>query len=299
TGPRDQAVRHRVGDHPGQQGNTANGVVIPRDRVIDLVRITVGVEDRHHRDTQLARLADRDVLLLGVDHPHRARHPRHVPDPAERAVELVALAPQVQQLTLGHAGAGHVAEVDLLELLEPLEALKHGGEVGQHAAQPALVDVRHPDPPRLLGDDFLGLLLGADVQDRAAVGDGLLDELVRAVDVVEGLLEVDDVDAVALGEDVALHLRVPAAGLVPEVNAALQELLHGDDRSHAGGPFVPAPRRKGADATRFASWRPYAPAAGLVRPTDRAVRTTGTSQLRMAGGRANFWPPGENADAFA
>jgi hypothetical protein len=60
----------------------------------------------------------------------------------------------------------------------------HGLEVGEHAAQPALVDVRHADAGRLLGDRLLRLLLGADEQDRAAVGDGLLDELVRAVDVV-------------------------------------------------------------------------------------------------------------------
>src|SRR5690606_7224858 len=41
--------------------------------------------------------------------------------------------------------------------------------------------------------------------------------------------EVDDVDAVALGEDVALHLRVPAPGLVPKVNATLEQLPHRDD----------------------------------------------------------------------
>jgi hypothetical protein len=76
---------------------------------------------------------------------------------------------------------------------------------------------------------LLGLLLGADEQDRAAVGDGLLDELVRLVDVAQRLLQVDDVDAVALGHDEALHLGVPATGLVPEVDAALEQLAHGDD----------------------------------------------------------------------
>ena len=63
----------------------------------------------------------------------------------------------------------------------------------------------------------------------AAVGDGLLDELVGLVDVGQRLLQVDDVDAVALGEDEPLHLRVPATGLVPEVDAAVEQLLHGDD----------------------------------------------------------------------
>ena len=119
--------------------------------------------------------------------------------------------------------------------LRRCEALVHGLEVGEHAAEPALVDVGHADAGGLLGDGLLGLLLGADEQDRAAVGDGLLDELVGAVDVGQRLLQVDDVDAVALGEDEALHLRVPAAGLVPEVDAALEQLAHGDD----GHGFLP------------------------------------------------------------
>jgi len=33
------------------------------------------------------------------------------------------------------------------------------------------------------------------------------------------LFQVNDVNAVALGEDLFLHRRVPAAGLVPEVGA--------------------------------------------------------------------------------
>ncbi len=105
----------------------------------------------------------------------------------------------------------------------------HRGEVREHAAEPAVVHVGHPDARGLLGHGLLGLLLGADEEDGAAVRDGLLDELVRAVDVRQRLLEVDDVDAVALGEDEALHLRVPTAGLVPEVDTALEELAHGHD----------------------------------------------------------------------
>ena len=42
------------------------------------------------------------------------------------------------------------------------------------------------------------------------------------------LPQVDDVDAVPFAEDVFLHLRVPALGLVAEVNARLQQILHRD-----------------------------------------------------------------------
>ena len=108
----------------------------------------------------------------------------------------------------------------------------HRGEVGEHTAQPTLTDVGHTDTASLLVNGFLRLLLGTDEQDGAAVGDRLLDELVGPVDVGQRLLEVDDVDAVALGEDEALHLGVPTTGLVPEVDAALQELADRHDSGH-------------------------------------------------------------------
>src|SRR6516165_2165486 len=77
---------------------------------------------------------------------------------------------------------------------------------------------------------------------------GLPDELVCLVDEVQGLLEIDDVNPIALSENESLHLRVPAPGLVAKVNAALQQLPHGDDRCHTGVPFllvrrVPVERR--------------------------------------------------------
>ena len=251
--PGHQALGHGVGDHPGEQGDGADRVVVARDLVVDLVRVAVGVQDRDDRDVQLVRLADGDVLLLGVDDPHRAGDPRHVADAAEGLGELVLLAAQDEQLLLRHARAGHVVEVELLELLEALQPAVHGLEVGEHAAQPALVDVGHPDAGRLLGDGLLGLLLGADEHHRAAVGDGLLDELVGAVDVGQRLLEVDDVDAVALGEDEPLHLRVPAPGLVAEVHAALEQLLHGDDLVGGSACHQACPSR--AAARVRAAWR--------------------------------------------
>jgi hypothetical protein len=75
---------------------------------------------------------------------------------------------------------------------------------------------------------FLGLLLGAHEEDRVAVGHGVDDELVRAVEQLDRVLQVDDVDAVARAEDERTHLRVPALGLVAEVHTGLQQLTHGD-----------------------------------------------------------------------
>ena len=190
---------------------------------------------------------DREVLLVGVDDPDRRRHLGHVADTAEAALQLVLLAGQHQDFLLG-ATLEATGLLHGLELLEALQALVHGGEVGEHAAQPALVHVRHADAGRLVGDGLLRLLLGADEHDRSAVGDGLLDELVRLVDVGQRLLQVDDVDAVAVGEDEPLHLGIPATGLMPEVGAAVKQLLHGYNSHGWPCPFVVGCRPASGDA---------------------------------------------------
>src|SRR5699024_11014454 len=66
----------------------------------------------------------------------------------------------------------------------------------------------------------------------------------RGVDVAQRLLEIDDVDAVALREDEALHLGVPTTGLVSEVDAAVEQLAHGDD-GHADDSFHVRPASAG------------------------------------------------------
>jgi hypothetical protein len=40
------------------------------------------------------------------------------------------------------------------------------------------------------------------------------------------LLDVDDVDAIALCEDKALHLWIPTTSLVSEMDSAVEELSH-------------------------------------------------------------------------
>ncbi len=149
----------------------------------------------------------------------------HLADAAERRLELVQLLGQEGGLLLREAVevAGELAG---LELVEQADALPDRDEVGHHAAEPALGDVRLAGAHRLLHHRLLRLLLGADEQHALAAGDGLGDELERRVEALDRLGEVDDVDAVALREDEGLHLGVPAASLVSEVDAGLKQLAH-------------------------------------------------------------------------
>src|SRR4029079_7920494 len=98
---------------------------------------------------------------------------------------------------------------------------------------------------RLLEDGLLGLLLGADEEHGAPAGRQVAHEAVRLAELLEGFLKIDDVNAVALTEDVLLHLRVPALGLMAEVHSGLEQFLHRQG-SHGSSFGLPPPRSTGA-----------------------------------------------------
>ena len=184
---------------------------------------------RDDRDAELLRFGDRDLVESHVDHEHRVGQRGHVLDAADVLLELGELALEHQRLLLDpDLGAG----LDLrLHVLQALERALDGLEVGQHAAEPALVDVGHAAAPGFLRDHLARLALGADHQDRAAARGQLADELHRLFEERLRLLEVDDVDLVAMAVDVRRHLGVPEARLVSEMDAGFQHFTHRDRHS--------------------------------------------------------------------
>ena len=111
-----------------------------------------------------------------------------------------------------------------LEVVQAADALADRAEVGQQAAEPTVVDVRHARGLRDVLDGVARLLLGPHEEDGAAA---LWRGRRRTPRVLQELLvsqQVDDVDPVALAEDEAAHLGVPAARLVAEMDAGLQQL---------------------------------------------------------------------------
>src|SRR5207244_11084290 len=90
-------------------------------------------------------------------------------------------------------------------------------------------------------------------------------EVVRLVEQLGGLLQVDDVDAAALREDEAAHLGVPAARLVAEMHPGLEQVAHGDN---GHGSFFRL-LAGAADGARTAPARRPAPAARAGPPGRR------------------------------
>ena len=112
-------------------------------------------------------------------------------------------------------------EYDIV-LLDVMLPKMDGFEVCQHTACPTLCDVRHTDGCHLFGNNFLGLFLGRYEQHAATALGDLLECVCRLIELQHGLVQVDDVDAVLLHEDVRSHFGVPFALQVTEVRTGFQ-----------------------------------------------------------------------------
>ena len=219
------AFEHGVGHGTSVQRHRLGRVVVARDDVVDVLRRVVGVDDADDRNAELLGLGDRDLVVADVDDEDRVGQRAHVLDAADVLLELGQLALEHQRFLLDHGQrAGILLGLHVLQLLQrTLDRL----EVGQHAAEPALVDEGHAGALGLQRDHVARLALRADHQDGAALGGQLSHELHRFLELRQRLFEVDDVDLVAMAVDERGHLGVPEAGLVSEMDTGFQHFAHG------------------------------------------------------------------------
>ena len=220
-----QPLEDRVGHLRREEPDGADRVVVARDHVVHEIRIAVRVDDGDDRDAENVRFLDGDVLLLGIDHEERVGKLVHLLDAGQILLELLLLPLEPQPLLLGQVLVVVLRE-DALDLLQTMDRLADRGEVGQRPAEPAGVHVEHAAAVGLFVDRILGLALRADEQQVLARGGKVGHELRGFLELLERLLQVDDVDPVALAEDELLHLRIPAFRLMTEVDASLEQFLH-------------------------------------------------------------------------
>ena len=145
----------------------ARGVVVARDRKGNAVRIGIAVDNGDDRYAKLAGFSDGNIFLDRVDDKDDIRQAAHILDAAESALKLVALARKLQQFLLRELAAG-VDEL-FIQLAQSLDRLGDGLPVGEHAAEPAMVDVILAAALRGFGNLCLRLALGADEQHASMV----------------------------------------------------------------------------------------------------------------------------------
>ena len=72
----------------------------------------------------------------------------------------------------------------------------------------------------------LGLFLGPNEQEDTTVLSFFFNKIVSVVDHLNGLLQIDDVDAITFRKDIRLHLRVPTTGLMTKMYTSFKKLFH-------------------------------------------------------------------------
>src|SRR5262249_29718914 len=112
------------------------------------------------------------------------------------------------------------------DIFQSLDRLLDGLEISQEPAQPAVIHKILPAPLRLFFDCVLSLTLRANEQECPPIERLLCYELYSLFEQPLGLLQIDDVNAISLAEDILLHLRVPSPDLVPEMHTSLKQFLH-------------------------------------------------------------------------
>ncbi|MPM90216.1 hypothetical protein SDC9_137334 [bioreactor metagenome] len=172
-----------------------------------------------------------DLVITDVDDKQCIGQTAHILDAADRLLQLFHFTTGGQRFALGQTLDGTIFNHGF-HFFQALDRLLDGLEVGQHAAEPALVNVRHAGATRFFGEDLASLTLGADKQDIAAIGGQLAHEVHGFVVLHHRLFEIDDVDFVAMTEDVRGHTRIPETGLVAEVNTGFQHFAHGNGHSN-------------------------------------------------------------------
>ena len=136
------AVEDGVSNQRGVKTYRFHRIVIAGNNVIDVVRRTIGVDDRDHRNAQLSRLAHSDVLVIDVDHEQNIGKRSHVLDAAEAPLELVLLTIQTEDFFLGQALQSTFL-CHLLQIGQPFHRLTNRLVVGEHATEPAVTDKGH------------------------------------------------------------------------------------------------------------------------------------------------------------
>src|SRR5690606_4156671 len=128
-----------------------------------------------------------------------------------------------QPFFFGNVGqrAIHQHAVDVIQLLY---RTADGGKVGHHATEPAVGHEGHFNAAGSFGDNIPRLLLGSDEHDLLAGAGDAAGGVAGALHSLKRTVQVDDVDAFALHENVGRHFGVPLFLEVAEVDAGIQQI---------------------------------------------------------------------------
>ena len=141
-----------------------DGVIVAWNKIINSVRVAVGIGDCDDRDIQFLRLTDGNGLLARINHEDHTRQIPHVFDSADIALQFDPLFFHEQDFFFGKAIDRPIC-LHGFDGLQPVYAAFDRLKIGQHTTKPTMIDIEHPAPLGFFTDDGLGLTLGSDKQN--------------------------------------------------------------------------------------------------------------------------------------
>ena len=94
------AFGNRICDRCHIQADGANRIVVARNDVINACWITVGIHHTKHRNTELVRFSDRNMLVLHINNKNCVRQTAHFFNTTQTALQLIHHAGTQQGLFL-------------------------------------------------------------------------------------------------------------------------------------------------------------------------------------------------------
>ena len=192
---------------------------------MDAFGIGICIDYADYRNLDAIGFGDRDALVFDIDYEQGIRQSAHLLDTADTALKFLARPDQHQRFLLGQAIEGAVLRL-FLKLLEPAYGAPDGLVIGEHATQPAMIDIGHFASLRLPANDLRGRAFGADEEHLLALGREFRNLLQGCFQRRNRGFEINDVNLVAGTEYVRLHLGIPVAALVTEMHASAQHFFH-------------------------------------------------------------------------
>ncbi len=137
-------------------------------------------------------------------------------------MQLVLFAPHGSRFFLGQVQRVFGPQLHV-EVFESLDAAADRAQVRQGAAKPAVNHIRHAGSFSGRAQLLLGLFLRANKQHCPTAGNNLLEKATGHLELGQGLVQVENMNPIALGKNVALHFGVPTLGLVTKMNPGFEQ----------------------------------------------------------------------------
>ncbi len=202
------------------EADGADGVVVAGDGVVNDGGVGVGIDDGDDGDVEAFCFCDGDGFAGGVNDDDGVGFFLKVADTAKVAEEFFALAAEGGEFLFGH-GFELGLFLDVFEVAEAFDGFADGGCVGEHSAEPAVVDEVLAGGFCGFADGVLSLGFAAYEEDLFVFAGEVSEEVGGFIELLDGFLEVDDVDSAFVLHEVRLHAGVPFFSLVAVVDACV------------------------------------------------------------------------------